>query len=542
MPAPVFDLLVVGGGINGAAIARDAALRGLSVCLVEMDDWGGGTSAKSSKLAHGGLRYLEQLEFGLVHEALAERERLLKQAPHLVKPLRFLYPLYPHIAARRTVRLGLWLYDLLSPRKSLPRRKYLRREAALAEAPGLAPKGLAGASVFYDAQIQHVERLVAEMVADARAHGAVARNHTRVEYLLFDHAGGRRRVTGAVVQPESGPQERILARATVNASGCWVDEVLGPLAEGKPPKVRKTKGIHVVVPAFTPTAVLARGARDGRTMFILPWQGRCVLGTTDTDYDGDPRDAVATPEEVAYLTTEARRYFPDAPLDEVDYTYAGVRALVNQEGVTESNVTRRHVLYDHAARDGIDGLWSLQGGKITTARALAEECVDRVAAALAHPSRLEHPTRKRPYPGGPGIDWDEFEPVALQEAHRAGLSAEAAQHLVGRYGRRWRDVLECDDRPAARQPLHPSVPELGCEATFAVRHEQAAHLGDVMLRRTMMGLGRGGNPPAARATLAWMADLLGWDAARQEEEWMRYQHEARTLAVPGEASPVLLVP
>ncbi|MEA3190445.1 MAG: glycerol-3-phosphate dehydrogenase [Thermoplasmata archaeon] len=531
MAAPTFDLLVVGGGINGAAIARDAALRGLSVCIVEMDDWGGGTSAKSSKLAHGGLRYLEQLEFGLVHEALSERERLLKHAPHLVKPLRFLYPLYPHIAARRTVRMGLWLYDVLSPRKSLPRRKYLRRADALAEAPGLNPAGLAGASVFYDAQIQHVGRLVAEMVADARAHGAVARNHTRVEYLLFEHTEGRRRVQGAVVQPESGPQEHILARAVVNAAGCWVDDVLGPLAEGHPPKVRKTKGIHVVVPAFTPTAVLARGARDGRTMFILPWQGQCILGTTDTDFEGDPRDAVANAEEVAYLAAEARRYFPDAPVEEVRYTYAGVRALVNQPGVTESNVTRRHVLYEHAARDGVDGLWTLQGGKITTARALAEECVDRIAASLGHKARLEHPTRKRPYPGGPPGDWDEFEPVALREAAAAGLDAAAARHLVGLYGARWRDVLESDDRPEARQRLHPAFPDLACQATYAVRREQAAHLGDVLLRRTMLGLGPRGNPDAARAVLAWMAGLLGWDAARQEEEWLRYQHEARALVM-----------
>lgn len=526
-----FDLLVVGGGINGAAIARDAALRGLSVCIVEMRDWGAGTSSKSSKLAHGGLRYLEQFELGLVHEALHERELLLRHAPHLVRPLRFLYPLYPHTAARRTVRIGLWLYDQLSRRKSLPRRKYVATEDALRLAPGLSGTGLAGAATFYDAQIQHVERLVAEMVADARSHGAVALNHTRVDFLQFERSDGRRRVTGAHVETDEGKPHLIAARAVVNASGCWVDEVLGPLGAGQPPKVRKTKGIHVVVPRFLDVAVMVR-AKDGRSFFILPWQGHCVLGTTDTDYQGDPYDAVAEPDEVRYLQEAARRYFPDAPLDQVEFTYAGVRALVNQAGVTESNVTRRHVIYDHAARDAIDGLWTLQGGKITTARRLAEETVDRVARRL---DRLDaarrHPTRTRPYPGGPAGDWGAARRSLVAQVEAAGVAPGSAAHLVDTYGLRALAVLACDGRPAARQPLHPGRPHLGCEVTFAVREEQAAHLGDVVLRRTDLGLAHEGDPAAAQAALSWMTDVLGWSTARRDEEWARYQVEARQLAV-----------
>ncbi|MEA3142689.1 MAG: glycerol-3-phosphate dehydrogenase [Thermoplasmata archaeon] len=530
-----FDLLVVGGGINGSAIARDAALRGLSVCIVEGKDWGAGTSAKSSKLAHGGLRYLEQFELGLVHEALRDRERLLRQAPHLVRPLRFVYPIYPEVAARRTVRVGLMLYDLLSWGKSLPRRSYLDRRRTLDLVPGLEPKGLAGAATFHDGQIQHVERLVIESVAQAQAHGAVALNHTRVESLVIEDG----RAAGVRVVGEDGQRRTLRARATVNAAGCWVDEVLGPLAQGRPPKVRKTKGIHLVVPGFTQAAVMVRN-KDGRSFFILPWQGQSVIGTTDTDYAGDPFGATATPQDVAYLLDAASRYFPDAPLDQVRYTYAGVRALVNEAGVTESNVTRRHILYDHGAKDGVAGLWSLQGGKITTARTLAEACVDRVARFLGKPELAKrHPTRTALYPGG-AEGWPAFRAAAIHDARGLGIEDAPAAALVDTYGARWLEVARSDPRPEALQRVHPTAPTLGAQVTFAVRSEQAMHLADVMLRRTTTGLAPGGNPEAAAAVARWMAGLLGWDGAREQQELDAYRAECAVLAVPRE--PVVTVP
>jgi glycerol-3-phosphate dehydrogenase len=541
-PADAFDLLVVGGGINGSAIARDAALRGLSVCIVEADDWGGGTTAKSSKLAHGGLRYLELFEFGLVHEALQDRERLLRQAPHLVRPLKFLYPIYPHVVARRTVRVGLLLYDLLSGGKSVPGRGYLRRKETLRLLPGLESRGLVGGATFYDGQVQHVERLVVESVLDAVAHGATALNHTRVVDILVEGSGAGRRAAGAVVQDESGGRRTLHARAVVNATGCWVDEVLGPLAAGKPPKVRKTKGIHVVVPRFTEVAVMVR-AKDGRSFFVLPWQGACIIGTTDTDYAGDPRDAAATADDVAYLLDSASRYFPQAPLDQILYTYAGVRALVNEEGVTESNITRRHLLYDHARRDGVAGLWTLQGGKITTARSLAESCVDRVARFLGRPDAARlHPTRTAAYPGGVGIaDWPSFRADAVAQAEgRFQLPPETAAHLVDTYGARWERVLECDVRPQARRPIAPGHPHLFSEVSFAVRQEQARHLADVMIRRTTLGLAGDGNPEAAARVAGWMGDLLGWDGSRQEQELERYRRGMRVFAVPEE--PIVTLP
>ncbi|MEK6976056.1 MAG: glycerol-3-phosphate dehydrogenase [Candidatus Thermoplasmatota archaeon] len=538
MPAPddlegrVFDLLVVGGGINGAAIARDAALRGLSVCLVERHDWGWGTSAKSSKLAHGGLRYLELMEFGLVHEALQDRERFLRDAPHLVRPLRFVYPIYPHVAARRAVRAGLLLYDVLSHGKSVPGRKYYGRAATHALAPGLATEGLAGGATFYDAQIQHVERLVVEMVWDARRNGAVCLSHTPVVRLVQEGPPEGRRATGAVVLTLAG-EATVRAAAVVNATGVWVDETLGALGQGKPPKVRKTKGAHVVVPRFTDDALIVKAASDGRTFFILPWQRYCVIGTTDTDYAGDAGDAAADADDVAYLLDEAARYFPNAPLDNVEYTYAGVRALVNEEGITESNVTRRHIVYDHAKRDGVAGLWSLQGGKITTARTLAEETVDRVCRHLGRPDLAKrHPTRDTAYPGGPSTPWPEFRAEAVAAAQGQGLDAESAAHLVDTYGARWTAVLDCEARPAGRQRIPAGHGALFCEVTYAVRQEDAVALADTMLRRTTLGLAADGNPTATDAVLAWMADLLRWDDGAQAMQREAYAREVRAFGIP----------
>lgn len=520
-----FDLLVIGGGINGAAIARDAALRGMSVCLLEKLDWGWGTSAKSSKLAHGGLRYLELFEFGLVHEALQDRERFLRHAPHLVRPLRFLYPIYPHIAARRAVRAGLLLYDLLSHGKQLPGRKYYNRRATLALAPGLQPDGLRGGATYYDAQIEHVERLVLEMMLDARAHGAMCLNRAKVTRLNRT-AGGA--ISGAEVEHQ-GSTLQVQARTIINATGCWVDDTLGPLAQGRPPKVRKTKGAHVVVPRFTNDALIVKAASDGRTFFILPWRDHCVIGTTDTDYQGDAGDAKADAADVQYLLGEAARYFPAAPLD-VQYTYAGVRALVNEEGLTESNVTRRHLLYDHGAQDGVPGLWSLQGGKITTARSLAEEAVDRVARHLGRADLVRrHPTRTTPYAGAPPGDWDTFRAQAIEAAQAAGLDAQAAQQVVDVYGARWPRVAAA--APDALQRLVPSAPHVRGEVDLAVAQEDATSLADVLLRRTLMGL-RGDAADLRDAVLERMAAQLGWDAQERLRQVAEFAREASFFAVP----------
>ncbi len=523
----VYDLLVIGGGINGAGIARDAAMRGLSVCIVDKNDWGWATSSKSSMLAHGGLRYLEQFEFGLVHEALQDRERMLQQAPHLVRPLRFLYPIYPEIAARRTVRAGLFLYDILSHGKSVEGRDYHSRKKVLAMAPGIAPEGLRGGATYSDGQILSVERLTWELIQDARNHGAAIHNHTRATLLLETvdtPTGATRRAVGARLKTPNG-QKTIRARAVVNAAGTWVDDVLKPTqTEGS--KVRKTKGIHIVVPRFIEIATIIK-AKDGRVFFVIPWKDHCVIGTTDTDFEGDAGKAVATAEDVAYLLESVRRYFPDAPLD-IRYTYAGVRALVNQEGLTESNVTRRHIIFDHAKKDGIDRLWTLQGGKITTYRTLAEETVNQIARTLGRPDLArEHPTRKGTLPGGPLVPWDEFRQSSLETARSLGLHEATAAHLIDVYGAQWQSVAEGDTK-RIRKPL----PHIWAEVDHAVETEDAKTLADVMLRRTDLGLAADGRLSVSKSVATRMARLLDWTTEEKDRQITAYARESSVFGIP----------
>ncbi|MGH2492222.1 MAG: glycerol-3-phosphate dehydrogenase/oxidase, partial [Candidatus Limnocylindria bacterium] len=326
------DLLVIGGGIIGAGIARDAALRGLSVAIVEQDDFGSGTTSRPTRLIHGGLRYLELFDFGLVRSDMRERETLLRIAPHLVFPLPFLLPLYrPSLWYQAKLRFGMQLYDMLSLDKSLPKREWLDRDETLAAEPTLDRDGLEGAWRFYDAQVPLVERLVIENVVDAAEHGALVLNHARAHQYLRDGP----RVTGALVHDEVAAADLdVRARITVNATGPWLDRTIASVRREPKPLLRLTKGIHIVTPRATEKAHVLFAKSDGRLFFVLPWLDATIVGTTDTDYAGDPADAAATEEDVRYLQTEARRAFPDAPFDEIYFTYAGVRALVREEGVS----------------------------------------------------------------------------------------------------------------------------------------------------------------------------------------------------------------
>ncbi len=534
-----FDLLVIGGGINGAGIARDAAMRGLSVCIVEQNDWGWGTSAKSSMLAHGGLRYLEQFELGLVHEALQDRELMFRQAPHLVHPLEFIYPLYPHIASRRTVRVGLWLYDLLSHGKSVPKRDYLKREEVLTALPGINPVDLIGGASYYDGQWHSVERFVAELIMDARARGAVCLNHTSVSRLIVQDGV----CTGAEVVahhavPEAkhalrdlgGPEGRlrIQAAAVINAAGPWVDEVIGRSRIAAPRLIRGTKGTHIVVPRFVEKALIIR-AKDGRTFFILPWHEHCLIGTTDTDFIGDPGTATATAQEIAYLQESARVYFPKAPLDKIRWTYAGVRPLVHETGLVEGHVTRRHILHDHAD-EGTARLWSVQGGKLTTYRHLSEQAVDLVAKALGRRDATGHPTRDARLPGAPATHWSDYREAAVNDATRLGVSLAVAKHIVYTYGARWHTVMRAGG--ASGLQAIEGTEHVWCEVDNAVRNEMAVTLADVMLRRTRMGLGGGGRPKVARRVAKHMATLLAWDARRVRDEIEAYEAAAALMKAP----------
>ena len=508
------DLLVIGGGIIGTGIARDAARRGLSVALVEQADLASGTSSRPTRLIHGGLRYLELFDFGLVRSDMKEREILLRIAPHLVSPLAFLLPLYrPSLIYRAKLRIGMLLYDLLSLDKSLPKRRWLDRAAALASEPELNPNGLAGAWRFYDAQVPLVERLVVENALDAAAHGALVLNHARANAYLRDG----RRVIGAQVRDDLGCGElAIRARYTVNATGAWLDETIAPLRNGATPLLRLTKGIHLVTPHATEQAHVLFAKRDGRLFFVVPWRDYTIVGTTDTDYDADPAVADATEEDVRYLQAEARAAFPHAPFDVIHFTWAGIRALVRVDGVAEGEVSRKHALYDHQRRDGTAGVLSVIGGKITAYRAIAEEVTDRVARVLG--SAAHGDTARAPLPGAGAL--------VAERAVALGLTAPVAANLAAVYGSLASAVLDLVAAdPSLREPLCPHELTIAAELVYVVRDEWAVTLGDALLRRTGLGLRACQALDCIGAIAGRMSGLRGWDAARHDAEIEAYRRE-----------------
>jgi glycerol-3-phosphate dehydrogenase len=477
------DLLIIGGGIVGAGIARDAALRGLSVALVEQRDLASGTTSRPTRLIHGGLRYLELFDFGLVRSDMRERETLLRIAPHLVFPLAFLLPLYrPTPFYRLKLRVGMFLYDLLSLDKSLPKRRRLGRRETLAAEPNLDPEGLSGSWRFYDAQVPFVERLVIENATDAAAHGALVLNHARAIGYLRDGD----RVTGARVHDAIGGTDlEIRARCTVNATGPWLDETVQPLRRAGKPLLRLTKGTHLLVPRATEQAHVLFAKRDGRLFFVLPWNGYTMVGTTDTDYVGDPGDAEASVEDVEYLRSEAARAFPRASLDRIHFTWAGVRALVRVEGVAEGEVSRKHAILDHERSDGIAGVFSVIGGKITAYRLIAEEITDLVAKRLGSVERST--TAERPLPGAT--------PAAT--SGDPSLAAVVCEHSAATRG----------------------------EVVRAIRDEWAVTIGDVLLRRTAIGLGACQGLDCLDDIAALIAGVAGWDEPRRVAEIDAYRRE-----------------
>lgn len=532
-----FDLLVVGGGIVGTGIARDAALRGFRVAIVEQHDFASGTSSRPTRLIHGGLRYLENYDFGLVREDLREREILLRVAPHLVFPLPFLLPQYGRSAFfQAKLRAGMHLYDALSYDKSLPGHRWLSRREVLETEPGIDPNGLQGAWRYFDAQVPFVERLVVENVLDAARHGAMVLNHARVE--RFARAPGRdglrhAPVTGAVVRDLLGSGEvEVRAHVTVNATGPWLDMTDGEIRPARPPLLRLTKGVHLVTPSGTRHAHVLFSQTDGRLFFVVPWLGYSLVGTTDTDYQGDPAEVAADLEDVRYLSTEARRAFPRAPFDRVHYTWAGVRALVRVEGVKEGQVSRKHRVLDHETHEGVPGIVSVVGGKITAYRGIAEEVGNLVSAKLGQRTRSY--TDRRPFPGGAlGRETDLSAYVASQlwpRARALGLTYDQVWRLGGIYGALAHDILELAERDRVlAAPLAPGCPAIGAELVRAVEQEWAGTLGDFLLRRSDLGLQAQQALGSVERIATHMAALRGWDATEREAQVARYLAEIEPM-------------
>ena len=503
-----FDVAVIGGGIIGCGIARDAALRGLRVALFEARDFGSGTTAGSTRIVHGGLRYLETLDLRLVRLDLQERETLLRIASHLVRPLEFLIPFLdgaPPSALK--MRLGLALYDALSASKSLPSRRWLPAAEARAADPVLQRSDIRGAAAYYDARVDSPERLALENVLDARAHGAVALNYCAVSGW---DAGGRH--TELRLEDRlSGGEARVRTRVVVNATGAWFEQVAGALTGRRPGAIRTTKGIHAVCRQLTTRALVFLSAVDRRLLFAIPRGGLTWIGTTDTDFDGDPAGARASREDVDYLVASARPLFPKLRLQDVLYTTAGVRALVRQRGA-ESSVSRMHRIVQQAL-PGAGGVISVLGGKITGYRAIAEAAVDAACRRLGASDRRAS-TAERPLPGA---------------AHGPRTGPDAGQlhapaPLLDLYGARAQGVLDlAKGDPVLAQPLAPPYPDIGAQVVFAVRHESCVHLSDFLRRRTLLGASADQGREAAAPAAALMAAELGWTAARTAEEIARYE-------------------
>lgn len=533
-----YDLIVIGAGINGAGIARDAALRGLSVLLVEKADIGGATTATSSRLIHGGLRYLEHYEIPLVRESLRERERLLKAAPHLVKPLPLTLPIYKgHSRGPFMIRLGMIAYDVLSYDKSLPRHKMFSKQDALELEPGLDPKGLKAAARYYDAQAVFPERLVVENVLDAVANGATVLTHTEVDDFVVE-AGVVRGVH--YTDTMTGEQATAFARLTINVSGPWVDDVLAEITHGAKLKrlVGGTKGSHIVVEAFPgapENALYIEARQDGRPYFIIPWAGLYLIGTTDIRFDGNPNRVVASEEEIAYLLTETNMAIPDAGLsrDDIVYTFSGLRPLPYQAEGAEGAITRRHIVKDHAPQ--FEGLLSIIGGKLTTYRSLAEEAVT-AAFKKMHRKSPRSRTREMPLPGGV----ERFDHFATQFRKSAPgwLSGASADWLLSVYGTRARDVVALAEADASlREPLGDEQPAIAAVIPFAFDQEFARTFSDVMLRRTMIALDSSAGLDVAAAACAVARRTQGWNDTRAAAELQAFRDEIALQLPKGLASP-----
>ena len=505
-----WDLLVIGGGVVGAGIARDAAMRGLKVALVERGDLGAGTSSHSSRLIHGGLRYLEHGELKLVFEALHERATLLRIAPHLVHPLAFVFPVYRGDRVPLWKMLaGLWLYDLLAGTRNVRLHRSLGKRALLRAEPMLRERGLVGGARYWDCQADDA-RLTLATARSAREHGAVIATYAEVEGL---ERGDGRIIGARVVDRLTGTRATLHATVVVNATGPWSDALRMMEDPAAKPILRLTRGSHVLVPRARlghTDAVTLTSAVDGRVMFVLPWGEWSYIGTTDTDEDRGADGVSATEADVTYLLRSANAAFPHAHLvnEDVVATWSAVRPLVQDpRALTTAAVSR-----EHAILLGSGGMLSIVGGKLTTYRRMAAQMVDRVVKELRQLRGGPTPPRARtdlePLPGGEAADLGPLRAAAID----LGLTPATADHLVARYGTEAQAIINLvtHDR-LLLAPLHPGHPAIAAQVVHAARREMARTVADVLIRRIHLRYETTDRGVAAAAlTARLVGQELGW--------------------------------
>jgi glycerol-3-phosphate dehydrogenase len=505
--------LVIGGGITGVAIARDAAMRGLRTALVEKDDFGSGTSSRSSRLIHGGIRYLEYYQFKLVFEACRERRTMRQVAPHLVRPLPFLYPLYRgQKPAPWKLRLGLTLYDALGLFRNIQRHRWLDPLEVEEREPLISQQGLLGAARFYDAQADDA-RLTLTIAKSAHFHGAVMANHVRAVDLITTN--GRCRGACLVDELSDGEMEA-RAKVIVNATGVWGDQVRVMDKGCTERLLRPSKGIHLIFKReklCSDHAVVFDSPRDGRHIFIIPWGSFALIGTTDTDYDGDIDKPAANAEDVDYLLEAARHAFPATGIDRdsIISTMAGLRPLIAAPGGSYT-VSREHEITISPC-----GLITVAGGKLTTHRLMAEQVVDRVQESLATTFgyEAEHECRTRE-----ALEGAQTEGTIAGRENRTAIE----EHLLEAYGSGASRILaHAEEKPVLAERITPERPYLMAEVPYTVHHEMALTLSDVLVRRThVIYETRQGALPRAHTVAKLMAPLLGWNESEIDRQVSDY--------------------
>ncbi len=547
-----WDLLVIGGGITGAGIALEAALRGFKVALVERNDYASGTSSKSSKLLHGGLRYLEHMEFKLVRDALTQRNKLFKHAPHLAKEIPFLFPIFRENGDSLGVMdVGLWLYDSFSSMSDFHRSRIHRRlkpQEALKHVPILRQEGLKGALAYVDGLTEDA-RMVVETMKTAVRWGAAIANYTEV--TTFQHGPDGKIARVLVSDRLSGMEVSVHARRVINATGPWVDRLNRMDDPAAAPKLKPTKGIHIVTRKVTEEALVIKSRpEDGkrRWMFVIPYYGRSIIGTTDTAHPDDGTDTYldddlyATPEEIRYVLDAANDAIPGANLTEADViaTFGGWRPLIAPpEATSESDISREHEIFETPS-----GMIAIAGGKYTTFRSMARQVVDFAAKAMREEGWIPDSKRRHsddlPLEGG-DLPFDTFD-AYLEHSIRQHPTMEASliRRLVERYGTNYRQVLALieSDRGLDREvaDLSPEAPLLRAEIAYMVRFEQAMTLPDVMMRRTRIHLldadqGLRATEEIAHIMSQVLQGLIGWDESYRQlwanREIESYRQEVR---------------
>jgi glycerol-3-phosphate dehydrogenase len=529
MKSTLYDVLIIGGGISGACVAWDATLRGLKVALVEKKDFSWATSAATSKLIHGGLRYLKNMEVGLVRESLQERRLLEVIAPHLVYPLPFVLPAYGRgMQGLRAITAAMILYDTLAydkkwlddEDKKIPSHEKLSIEETLETEPGVNTKNLKGAVIYHDCQMYSPERLVLEFILAADEYGAYIANYASVEKLNINQNA----VEGAHVKDLlTGKEYDIRAKVTINAAGPWADRVLNLLHGKTQHSLIRSKGIHIITRLLTKEKGVVLQTPEGRHFFVLPWRGHSLIGTTDVIYKGDPDACKVTETDIAALIKEVNDSYPSANLkrEDVLYFYSGLRPIVEKDTSVEIDVydaSRKYEIYDHEKDDRIQGFITVVGGKYTTSRNLAKKLVDTVFEKL---KRTPVPclTHTTPLYGGEIGRYASFVNRASIRGNKLGFNDETIKNLCRNYGSRYRDVLDiAGEKKAYSKEICEQYPDLFAEVVYSVRAEMAMKLSDVLFRRT--GLGTLGNPghDVIEKVADVMGDELNWSRSRKKTE------------------------